>query len=364
LQEDLVKQKVIVPELIIIRAVSCLAVVLMHSITMLIGDPEVNRGLNTARLLLLFATPTFAYMSAFLIGYSKSQRPYFETLWLRVKYLIQPYLVFAVGYAFWQHYQWGAPLVDRIRYNIVGGYHGYFVLVVFQFYLFHPLFRPILERVPAWVGVPAAGLVNIGYLAALNLGLVSIPYLGFHAYRLLPAWFFYYVLGYYSGRDRDQFQLVLRRWWPLSAALLAGGAGLLLRNALSGFLPDVTSQRFEVVLYAAGVILLAFPLAGRARRIPSVLNLVNRASFGIYLLHWFFLELFRRWVVRIPGLPKPAGILLLFVLAATAAALVTFALNRWRWGAYVVGRLGVDGSKTRLAPPPGSAAAPAEAATR
>ena len=118
------KQKVIVPELIIIRAVSCLAVVLMHSITMLIGDPEVNRGLNTARLLLLFATPTFAYMSAFLIGYSKSQRPYFETLWLRVKYLILPYLIFAVGYACWQHYQWGAPLVDRIRYNIVAATTG------------------------------------------------------------------------------------------------------------------------------------------------------------------------------------------------------------------------------------------------
>ncbi|MFO7273865.1 MAG: acyltransferase family protein [Bacillota bacterium] len=353
------KQKVIVPELILIRALSCLAVVMMHSITMLIGDPDVNRGLNVARLLLLFATPTFAYMSAFLIGYSKSGRSYAQTILLRVKYLLLPYLFFAAGYAAWQHYQWGVPLVDRIWYNVAGGYHGYFVLVVFQFYLFHPLFRPILERVPAWVGVPAAGLVNIAYLAALNLGLVSIPHLGFHAYRLLPAWFFYYVLGYYSGRDRDQFQLGLRRLWPLSAAMLAGGAGLLLRNALTGFLPDATSQRFEVVLYAAGVILIAFPLAGRVRRIPALLNQVNRASFGIYLLHWFFLELFRRYVVRIPGLPRVAGILLLFLMAATASALVTFALNRWKWGAYVVGRLGVDGRQGQLAPPPGAAAAAA-----
>lgn len=356
------KQKVIVPELIIIRALSCLAVVMMHSITMLIGDPEVNRGLNTARLLLLFATPTFAYMSAFLIGYSKSGRSYGETIWLRVKYLLLPYLFFAVGYAAWQHYQWGAPLLDRIRYNVLGGYHGYFVLVVFQFYLFHPLFRPILERVPAWAGVTAAGLVNIAYLAALNLGWFSIPYLGFNAYRLLPAWFFYYVLGYYSGRDRNQFQVALRRYWPLSAALLAGGGALLLRNALGGFMPDVTSQRFDVVPYAAGIILLAFPLAGRVRRIPALLNHVNRASFGIYLLHWFFLELFRRWVVRIPGLPKVAGILLLFLMAATASTLVTFALNRWKWGAFVVGRLGVDGRKGEIAPPPAPAAAPAATA--
>ncbi len=349
------KQKVIVPELIIIRALACLAVVFMHSITMLIGDPDANRGLNIARLLLLFATPTFAYMSAFLIGYSKTRRTYLETILLRVKYLILPYLVCAVGYAFWQHYQWGAPLLDRIWYNVKGGYHGYFVLVVMQFYVFHPLFRPILERVPALVGLSAAGLLNAAYLGALNLGLISLPYLGFNWYHFLPAWFFYYVLGYYSGRDRDQFQLALRRYWPLSAALFIGGGALLLRNALSGFLPDVTSQRFEVVLYAAGVILIAFPLAGRVRRIPAVLNHVNRASFGIYLLHWFFLELFRRWIVRIPGLPKVAGILLLFVLAAVASALVTYALNRFRWGAFLVGRLGVDGRRGRLAPPPGTA---------
>lgn len=348
------ERKVIVPELIVIRALACLSVVMLHSITLVSGGA--SRRLYIAQLFLLFATPTFAYMSPFLIGFSKKKRSFGETIRSRVKYLILPFLFFAVFYAAWQSYQWGIPFLDRVWYNVKGGYHGYFVLVVMQFYLFHPLFRGILERVPAGVAVPVAGLVNIGYLAVLNLRLVTLPYLGFNWYHFFPAWAFYYVLGYYSGRDRDQFQTALRRNWPFAAALLVGAGIMLLRNTLSGFMPDLTSQRFDVLLYAAGIILLAFPLAGQIRRVPAVLNHINRASFGIYLLHWFFLEFFRRWVLQIPSLPRVAAVLILFVLATLASTLVTYALNRWKWGAFVVGRLGVDGRKGQPEPPTAAAA--------
>lgn len=355
------ERKVIVPELIVIRALACLAVVLMHSITLMIGDPEVDRHLNIARLLLLFATPTFAYMSAFLIGFSKTKRSYGQTILRRVQYLILPYLAFAVFYAAWQSYQWGIPFLDRVWYNARGGYHGYFVLVVMQFYLFHPLFKGLMDRLPAWVVLPIAALVNAGYLAALNLTLVTLPDWGFNWYHFFPAWVFYYVLGYYSGRDRDQFQIVLRRFWPLTVALLVGAGALVLKITLSGFMPDVTSQRFDVLFYAAGVILVVFPLAGQIRRIPAVLNHINRASFGIYLLHWFFIEVFKRFVLRIPSLPRVGAILILFVSATVASTVVTYGANRWKWGAFVVGRLGVDGRKGELAPPP---AVPAVANSR
>lgn len=344
------ERKTIVPELIVIRAVACLTVVLLHAIGMVIADPEASRGLNTTRLLLLFATPTFAYMSAFLIGFSKTKRTFWQTIWQRVKFLLLPYLCFAVFYAAWQNYQWGAPLGARIWYNVRGGYHGYFVLVVMQFYLFHPLFKGLLDRFSPWVTLPIAGMANIVYLAALNFNLISLPDWGFNWYHFFPAWAFYYVLGYYSGRDRDRFQLLLRRYWPFAAALMAGGAALVLKVTYSGLLPDVTSQRFDVLIYAAGVIMVAFLLAGRMQRIPAVLNQINRASFGIYLLHWFFLELFRRVLFQNTSMPAIAAILVLFVTATVASTLVIFGLNHWKIGTFVVGRLGVDARTGQLKP--------------
>lgn len=346
------RRVVVVPELIVIRALACMAVVLMHSIYMVVlGQSEVGTGLNITRLLLLFSTPTFAFMSAFLIGFSKRKRTYAETLWLRVKYLLLPYLCFAVFYAAWQAYNWGMPFAQRAWYNIRGGYHGYFVLVVMQFYLIHPLMKPLMDRFSPKVMIPAAGIVNLLYLAALNLGWVRLPYLGFNWYHLLPAWVFYYVLGYYSGRDLKRFQAVLRRYWPAAVALMVAAAALVIGLTLSGFMPDVTSQRFDVLLYAAGVILVAFLVTGRMRRVPALLNYVNRASYGIYLLHWFFLELFLRLARPFFYLPREVVILGLWVAATLASTLVTYGLNQFRWGPFVVGKLGVDGRAARPAAP-------------
>jgi Acyltransferase family. len=356
-----VERKKIVPELIIVRAIACLTVVLMHSITLTLGGAEAGPGLTAVRTLVLFSTPVFAFMSAFLIGYSKRKRTYGETIWLRVKYLLTPYLVFAAFYAAWQAYNWHVPFLPRLSYNIRGGYHGYFVLVVMQFYLVHPLMKPLMDRFGPKVMLTAAGVVNFLYLAALNLGWVSLPYLGFNWYHLLPAWVFYYVLGYYSGRDRDAFQAWLGRYWPGAVLLLLASAATAVYFTETGFLP-LTSQRFDIFVYAVAVILVGFWITGRFQRVPALLNHVNRASYGIYLLHWFFLELFLRVARPFFSLPREVIILALWMAAALAAGLVTYALNRFRWGAFVVGRLGVDG-RARPAPAREPGAAELAAAT-
>ncbi|MDB4898067.1 MAG: hypothetical protein JWN15_4329, partial [Firmicutes bacterium] len=65
------EQKKIVPELFVIRAIACLCVVLLHANGMLLQydatlTPTAAKWLTILSALLLFSTPAFAFMSAFL----------------------------------------------------------------------------------------------------------------------------------------------------------------------------------------------------------------------------------------------------------------------------------------------------------
>lgn len=349
------EKKGIVPEVIVMRALASLAVVLMHAIGMVVQYdsillPGERQALDSARILLLFSTPTFAFMSAFLIGFSKRKQSFGQVLSKRIQYLLLPFLVFAVVYAAWGSYNWQFPFAARLLQNLRGGYHGYFVLVVMQFYLVHALIGRLLGRLPPLVGVVAAGLLNTGYLMALNLGWVKLPSYGFNWYHLFPAWAFYYVLGFYAGRNRAAFQAALRKRWVWGVGLLAGSAGLLLHLTRSGILPDLTSQRFDLLPYVLGVVWVFFPLFGLIRRVPPLLNIVSRTSFGIYLLHWLFLELFWRVARNYLDQPKLIPILALFGASVICSIAVTLILNRWRWGAHLVGKLGANGRGQSRAP--------------
>lgn len=341
------EKKVVVPELVVMRAVASLSVVLLHTLSMVLQHhsnltPASRQVMTIASLMLLFATPTFAFMSAFLIGFSKRRGSPGAVLWKRVKYLLGPFLFFSVWYAVWGSYNWGFPFMERLVYNLRGGYHGYFVLVVLQFYVAHQLLEPLLVKLPKRVILAGAGLINVAYLAALNLNWFSFPSYGVSWYHLFPAWCFYYVLGFYAGRNRTAFLAALRRRFPWGVALLVGSALTFLYVTMSGLLPHATSQRFDLVPYVTGVIWVFFPLIARVRRVPLLLSVINRASFGIYLLHWFFLELFWRTANHYLAVTPAWTVFGLFTASVVCSVALTHILNVRPWGAYLIGKLGVS----------------------
>jgi membrane-bound acyltransferase YfiQ involved in biofilm formation len=347
-----VERKEIVPELLLMRSAACLAVVLLHAIGMVLQyDPNLSAGttqlLRTASTLLLASTPTFAFMSAFLIGYSKRPHRLGEVLWKRVKYLLCPFLFFGFFYALWGSYHWQFPFAERLMYNLLGGYHGYFVLIVMQFYIAHWLLEPLLVRIPPLHALAAAWAINCLYLMGLNFHWLQATSLGFNLDHLFPAWVFYYVLGFYAGRYREAFREMVRRRLAWGVTLLAVSAMGLLYLVLSGAMPDLSSQRFDVLVYATGVILVFFALAGRVQRVPALLNAINRSSFGIYMLHWFFLELFWRWTSHLLGLPSLIPILALWAASVACSMMVVFLVSSLKIGPFIVGQLGLDYRRRR-----------------
>lgn len=339
------QEKVIVPELVLMRSVACLAVVLMHAIGIELQfnaslSAEATGWLTVVDTLLLFSTPAFAFMSAFLLGFSKREYRLGPVLWTRVKYLLAPFLFFALFYAAWGSYNWHVSFPERFVYNLRGGYHGYFVLIVMQFYVAHAVMERFLVRIRPSHAIVGTFAVNFFYLVGLNLKGASLPSIGFHWYHLFPAWLLYYVLGFYAGRHRETFQAVVRRRLAWVIALLVGSALVLLYLVLTGTMPDLSSQRFDVLPYATGVICIFFLLAGKIRRAPAVLNTISRFSFGIYLLHWFFIELCWRVASRFVEMPF-ASILGLWVASTAGSIAVTYVLSSLKVGPYLVGKLGV-----------------------
>lgn len=341
------QRRPIVKELLLIRAIACLSVVLMHSIGMVVRynstlPAAAVAWLQSIMALLLFSTPSFAFMSAFLLGYAKRPESELQTLWKRVKYLLFPFLFGAFFYALWQKYMWGLPARARLVYNLYGGYHGYFVLIVLQFYLLNGLFGPFFRRLSPIVVLPIAWVINFTYLLALNLRLVTLPDLGFNWYHLFPAWLFYLALGYYLGLHRDAFLAMLKAAKSSGLVQLGAGLGLLLYLTLSQTLPDLTSQRFDVLIYATGIILLCFSWAGHIRHVPRLLVTVSRYSFGIYLLHWFFIELIWRFSWRFGQVHYLLYTLFLWVASILGSMSVTYLLNLLKIGPFLLGKLGPD----------------------
>ena len=337
------------------RAMACLCVVLMHANGMVLQydpalTPAAAKWHTILSSLLLFSTPTFAFMSAFLLGFSKRPFRLVSVLWTRVKYLLSPFVFFALVYAVWGSYNWGFPFTQRLVHNLRGGYHGYFILIVMQFYIAHAALAWILGKVPPRYGLALAGAINFFYLTALNLHWFVFPDIGFSWYHLFPAWAFYYVLGFYAGRRRDSFQAFVQARLTQAVGLSLAAGAVLLCLVLSGAMPDLSSQRPDVLVYAAGVICVLFGLSGKLRRVPGIVNTISRFSFGIYLLHWLFIELgWRLASERIISAGFP-GILCLWAGSVACSMAMTALLGTVKVGPFLVGKLGLSARQASPSP--------------
>jgi phosphoglycerol transferase MdoB-like AlkP superfamily enzyme/membrane-bound acyltransferase YfiQ involved in biofilm formation len=338
------KQKTILPELIWMRSIACLAVVLLHAVGEYLdyGQPGSAWLWTGLSALLLFATPTFAFMSAFLIGFSKRKQHLGQVLWTRVKYLLLPFVGFAFIYAAWGAYNWHLPFLERLSYNLRGGYHGYFILIVMQFYLAHAVLEPLLIKLRPRYALAAAATINLLYLLTLDFGLVPVPNPGFNLYLLFPAWALYYVMGFYMGRNRDEARAVLRRHIGWVGAFTALAAGNLLYAVLSGARPALSSQRFEVLLFSAGAICLFCFFSGKSVRVPATLSIVNKYSFGIYLWHWLLIELVWRLAHPCLVLIPTLGIATLWLVSLSGSIALTYLVGSLKAGQFLVGKPGLD----------------------
>jgi membrane-bound acyltransferase YfiQ involved in biofilm formation len=355
-----VNKKSTVNEIFLIRAFACISVVLLHAIgvTTKIYNVPSDALFSQARLGLLFATPLFIILSEFLLSYSyneKLPRGFFKK---RTKYILAPFVFMALFYALVVNlpvFTWEG-LVSVFFINVTGGYHGYFILIIFQFYVLHSIFIKFEKRFsPKWVLLVTFTL-NVAYLAFFNLSSPpqALPN-GDEIWRRwywfpFVAWIFYFTLAYYCGKYFEAFKTIVQK--NLLVIILSVFLSFfLLYNLYSSFvIPSMSSKRVDILFYTVGLWFLLFYISNKIKKVPLVIMLISKLSFGIYLLHPFYIRILMNNIDRSNFSNLYVHFAFLFFVAIVASGLTTYLLSLTKIGRYFVGSVGKvyikKGSKT------------------
>ncbi|WP_017813226.1 acyltransferase family protein [Paenibacillus shenyangensis] len=338
-----------IEEISVIRAIACLSVVLLHSIKFSTSDSAegiTEFSLWTLAGLLSFGTSTFVFISALVLAYSYPNQLPVNFYSKRLKYLLIPFACMGIFYAIISGIMNGWSIPKLIVYNMLGAYHGWFVLVIFQFYILHQLFNRYIKRISPLIVLSVSLLINIVYLAFFNLvppisDNQYIAYIWDRGYWMpFTGWLFYFSLAYYCGKNYRQFldKLVKYRVW-IYAALPVSIAVIVYNNAFSSF--GFGSKRVDMLLFTVVMIFILFLAFRKVNKIAPVINMISQYSFGIYLVHWFYLEMMD---LAIETLSIPLGYLeipLLFFAGIVCCIVTINIFNRVPFGKYVVGRINV-----------------------
>ncbi|MGM0419476.1 MAG: acyltransferase family protein, partial [Bacillota bacterium] len=171
-----------IEEIDLLRSIAIICVVIVHSVSRVIEIYESHNMLLsyqkdillTIRLFTTFGTPIFIFLSVFLLAYAYSDHLPDNFMKKRVKLILIPYISMALIYAFIMVHENGFlhngdAVIKYIQYfieNIFTGFyrHGYFIIVIFQFYIIYKLFNKKLKKINTIKLLSFTFFINILYL--------------------------------------------------------------------------------------------------------------------------------------------------------------------------------------------------------
>jgi len=333
-------KKEIVNEIFWLRAISCLAVVLVHSISESLnyGNSEL---LDAIRMIAFFGTPAFIFISEFLIAKSYSERIPKDFLRKRIKVLLLPFVLMGIIYAIASsNFSLRTFIIESIKNIFLADYVAYFIIIIFQFYILHIILYRYLNRWNPKLVMTVSLIINVAYLSFFNfVEPFNIPFSGYIWYKFswypFVGWIFYFVLGYYCGKHYSQFKSFLQKnkYWII--LYFIGSLSVLLILWNNDFLSEIiSSKRVDVLFFTISAILFVFLVTQRIKKTPNFIMFISKYSFSIYLLHKLFMGF-------IPPITDNIYVytILLFVISLTLSILASYLLNKTRFGKYIVGRI-------------------------
>lgn len=355
-----------------LRACTALSVVAVHAFsytTYLTSNESGYQMQNALVVALHFTREVFLFVTAFALVYVYNGRPFAPLQFWKKRALgvLFPYVVWSIIYILINTpFVSPGTFIQTTIFDIFTGnasYQLYYILLTLQFYLFFPLFLPLLRafaRHP-WITLAVSGGLQVifFFLDYHTIQSSNQPFwqtVSDYQDRFLLVYQFYFVLG---GLTAFYFQSV--RAFLLRHGHIILGVFLFALAALwTHFLLQVRIYR-EGVGYASSVmqpIMVFYSVAeiffmlwltcfwarkntqGQRPCGYRFWQMLSDASFGVYLVHALILSALLKWLV--PAMPtswfEPARVFLTWLLAAGGSMAISILLMRLPVVSRLVGR--------------------------
>ncbi|WP_440961113.1 acyltransferase [Paenibacillus nitricinens] len=323
------------PQLDIFRALAILGVLHVHASSFAAGEQALHSPyyywLNWINIFFKFGTPSFIFLSSFVLFYNYYGRPVTCSLIInfyrrRLKYILLPYLLASMGYYALSLYvngrlmqNFGDNLLSFSRALFSGSAyaHLYFVFISIQFYLLFPVLLKLMQSsrflikwaIPVGLGLQWGFIFWNKYeLHIVEKGSLAISYLA------------YYMMGAFIAIHFDKVKIWLMKPWREQSAAQKGWTTLLVSSWLIAAFIHVqlwyvarhfgvwTDSLWYELLWNVHTMLSALVLLYATfllyRKAPHVivasLTRLGELSFAIYLIHPLLLAIYRRFRYHIP----------------------------------------------------------------
>ncbi|ASA25104.1 acyltransferase [Paenibacillus donghaensis] len=324
------------PQLDIFRAIAILGVIHVHSSSFAAAEQGLNSPyyywLNWINIFFKFGTPSFIFLSSFVLFYNYYGRPVTRSLIgnfyrRRMTYILLPYLLASMGYYGLKLYVNGEfasesaidNLLSFLRALFTGSAyaHLYFVFISIQFYIFFPLILKLLQSSRIWVRLA----IPLGF--GLQWGFIFLNKYQLHIIEkgsLAISYLAYYMMGAFVAIHFDKVKQWLTTPWGQMSSLYKKLTVLLLSCWLVAAFTHVqlwyngrhdgiwvNSLWYELLwnlhtmLSALSLMYFAFLIYRSApRAVVAWLTRLGELSFAVYLIHPLVLLIYRRFRYHIP----------------------------------------------------------------
>jgi membrane-bound acyltransferase YfiQ involved in biofilm formation len=337
--------KQLINEAFWMRAIACLAVATTHAVDTTLANYEYSSNQLEEHLLILirfmayFGTPAFVFLSELLLARSYPNYVPHGFFKKRIKFLLIPFVSIGILFAFLITDSLQEALSQSFTHIFLGGYYGYFILIIFQFYILHVLLQKYLRNWSPKIALSIAFAINVLYLGFFNftepMNNAAAEYFWLRGYWVpFLGWIFYFVLGYYCGKNYEVLKEKLQEHKKKILILPFLSIALIVVLVLTEILHVVSSKRVDMLLYTMSMIFAIIVLTMNIDRVPVFIKVISKYSFNIYLLHKFFLYL----MPTIDFLNPLLYFVFVYMVAVGASIILAKLLSKLKFSQYIIGK--------------------------